>query len=47
MKTALLEKRLEELFAALRTQWQTGYEQALIDLEIDPETYIQPTKNPW
>lgn len=41
------QDRVDELFAALRTQWQRGYEQALIDNDIDPETYVQPTRAPW
>lgn len=42
-----LVKRLEELFQALRCEWQRGYEQCLVDNDIDPETYVQPTRAPW
>jgi len=41
-----LEKRIYELTDALRNQWQLGYEAALVELDIDPETHIQSTKNP-
>lgn len=44
---ASLQRRVDELFQALRSQWQRGYEQALIDNDIDPETYVQPTRAPW
>lgn len=42
-----LKERVQELYQALRSQWQRGYEQALIDNDIDPETYVQPTRAPW
>lgn len=42
-----LERRIEELMEALRSQWQVGYEAALIELDIDPQTHIQSTRNPW
>lgn len=42
-----LEKRIYELTDALRNQWQLGYEAALVELDIDPETHIQSTRNPW
>ncbi len=44
---ASLQRRVDELFQALRSQWQQGYEQCLIDNDIDPETYVQPTRAPW
>lgn len=42
-----LELRIIQLMQALQNQWQQGYEAALLDLEVDPETHIQSTKNPW
>ena len=46
-KQSSLERRIEELMEALRSQWQVGYEAALIELDIDPQTHIQSTRNPW
>lgn len=42
-----LVKQVTQLLDALHGQWQRGYEAALLELEIDPETHIQSTKNPW
>ena len=47
MMQRALELRILELMQALQNQWQQGYESALIDLEVDIETHIQSTRNPW
>ena len=46
-KLRALQVRVAELFQALSAEWQRGYEQCLVDNDIDPETYVQPTRAPW
>lgn len=47
MMQRALELRILELMQALQNQWQKGYEACLTDLEVDIETHIQSTRNPW
>ncbi len=45
--TKNLEAEIEKLFAALKLQWALGYDQALEDAGIDPETFDTRSRNPW